>query len=49
MSTYVLLVDIREKGKTDMNAARKNMEELVEFIQKLGGNIKSNFMTLGRQ
>ena len=48
MPTYVFLVTLTEKGKSNLDKVRKSGDELSSFIKTLGGESKGAFMTLGR-
>lgn len=48
MPIYVFLVNMTEKGKSNLEEATKASVEINELVRKLGGTIKEAFMTLGR-
>ncbi len=48
MPTYVFLVTLTEKGKSNLEKVRQRGKELSELIKTLGGQSKGAFMTLGR-
>lgn len=48
MPTYVFLVNMTEKGKSNLEEATKASGEINDLVKKLGGTIKDAFMTLGR-
>lgn len=48
MTTYVLLVKLTEKGKADVDNALKRREEVMSYVEKLGGKPRHVLMTFGR-
>ncbi len=48
MPTYVYLVILTEKGKSNLEEVRKNSVMLNKYIEELGGRNQCDFMTLGR-